>query len=91
MLSAHPKESQKEILTTALTATIFSIFKASTKETTKRGGAAEGNEYSKYCNGQDSRQGISLGFLGTCRQQIQLEINLFFTVSASRERAESTF
>ena len=47
-------------------------------------------EYSKYCNGQDSRHGILLGFLGTCRQQFQLEINLLCAVSASKERAAST-
>ena len=44
-----------------------------------------GGEYSKYCSGQDSCQGSSLGLLGTCTQQIQLETNLFFTVSASGE------
>ena len=62
----------------------------------KRGGAAFGLAASfvvsfddalniVHISGQDRRrQDMSLGFLGMCRQQIQLDINPFVAVSASR-------
>ena len=54
-----------------------------------RGFLCLGCDCSKYCSSQGSRQGNSLGFPGTCRQQNQSEIRSFFSVNAARERKKT--
>ena len=107
LLSACPKESQRNSLATVLTATISTIFTASTKETTKEVARPKAAPplfrwRPEAATFVEAANIINIAAVKTVAKEFPwdalgradskyVEICLFFTVSSSKERAASTF